>query len=307
VSKGDEKLLELGEYQCAHFPQGEAGEYDGFYPADSAQGIAHLEMLRRAGTEFLLFPKTAFWWLDHYTDFGKHLETSYPLIARDEDACLIFSLIRRRPAVAHKITANPKISVCIPTYNRARYLGEALESVLDQTLQDFEIIVYDDASTDKTRTLVAGIGDPRVRYFRQPHNVGIPRNRNSCLKVARGRYIAWLDSDDIYYPETLALQNAVLDRHANVGMVHGAFHIIDAEGRRTSDWELPFDQDMILSGDQTLRELILNNYVTTSTVMVRRSCQENLGCYATDLRVSEDWEMWLRFALQADVAYTSEP
>src|SRR5262249_40196278 len=163
----------------------------------------------------------------------------------------------------------------------------------------------DDSSTDETEKLVAAIEDPRIRYFRQPRNVGIPRNRNSCLEVARGRYIAWLDSDDIYYPEMLALQSAVLDRHLNVGMAHGAYHIIEGEGRRMSDWPLPFSHDTIQSGAEVLRELTLHNYVTTPTVMVRRSCQDQVGLFANDLPLGEDWEMWLRIALHADIAYTS--
>src|SRR4051794_21609038 len=105
------------------------------------------------------------------------------------------------------VNATPKISVCIPTYNRARYLPTALRSVFGQTLQDFELVVYDDFSTDDTAAVVTAFSDDRLRFFRQPHNVGIARNRNSCLSEARGEYIAWLDSDDVYLPEMLAVQS----------------------------------------------------------------------------------------------------
>src|SRR5437870_5545962 len=88
----------------------------------------------------------------------------------------------------------PTVSVCMPVFNRARYLAQALESVLAQTFHDFEVIVCDDASTENIQQVVAVLGDARVRYFRQPRNQGIARNRNSCLALARGRYIAWLDS-----------------------------------------------------------------------------------------------------------------
>ena len=81
----------------------------------------------------------------------------------------------------------PKISVCVPTYNQGRYLRQALDSVLRQTLSDFEIIVYDDASTDDTQQVVAGVADKRLRYFRQPHNVGVAMNRNSCLVRPQNR------------------------------------------------------------------------------------------------------------------------
>src|SRR6476469_7775558 len=95
---------------------------------------------------------------------------------------------------------SPKVSVCVATYNQGRYLHQALQSILDQTMQDFEIIVSDDASTDDTPAIMAevtaGAYGARVRYVRQPHNVGIAENRNRCLALARGQYIAWLDSDD---------------------------------------------------------------------------------------------------------------
>src|SRR2546421_6842676 len=147
----------------------------------------------------------------------------------------------------------PKISVCIPTYNQGRYLGQALESVLRQTLSDFEIIVYDDASTDDTQQVVEGVRDARLRYFRQSHNVGIAGNRNSCLAVARGQYITWLDSDDVYLPEMLTVQSAVLDQHPNVGLAHSAYEVIDGEGRLLPDWPLPFACDVREQGREALR------------------------------------------------------
>src|SRR5262245_47119106 len=120
----------------------------------------------------------------------------------------------------------PHISVCIATYNQGRYLSEAVHSVLRQTVQDFEIVVFDDASTDETPQVVAAINDRRIRYFRQHQTVGIPRNRNSCVEVVRGRYIAWLDSDDVYLSDMLACQSDVLDRNPNVGLAHAAYQVI---------------------------------------------------------------------------------
>jgi hypothetical protein len=196
----------------------------------------------------------------------------------------------------------------VATYNQGRYLSQALHSILGQTLQDFEIVVFDDASTDDTPQAVAAVQDVRLRYLRQPHNVGIAQNRNSCLALARGQYIAWLDSDDVYYPEMLAMQSAVLDRHPQVGLVHGAYEVIDSDGRRLPDWPPPFAQDVIEPGQEAFRELVLSNYVTAPTVMVRRECHDRVGPYATDVgKSSTDWEMWLCIALRADLAYTATP
>jgi hypothetical protein len=92
VSKGDEELTQLCGRRAWHFPQREDGIYAGFYPADSAAAIEHLEGLRRKGAQFVLFPSTAFWWLEHYQDFRRHLETRYRLVIRKEDTCLVFAL-----------------------------------------------------------------------------------------------------------------------------------------------------------------------------------------------------------------------
>jgi glycosyltransferase involved in cell wall biosynthesis len=206
------------------------------------------------------------------------------------------------------INGRPQISVCIPTFNRASYLPAALDSVLQQTRQDFEIIVFDDASTDGTPELMASIRDDRVRYFRQPQNAGIARNRNCCLEAARGEYIAWLDSDDLYFPHMLATQSAVLDQHPEVGLVFGGFEVMDADGKRLPDWAAPFNSDAIQRGLDAFAELVMCNHISTPTVMLRRECYERVGHYAVELgNFSEDWEMWLRIALHFDMAYTARP
>lgn len=201
----------------------------------------------------------------------------------------------------------PKISVCIPAYNCSRYVKQTLESVLRQSLQDFEIIVYDDASTDDTARIVAAMADRRVRYFRNPRNVGVAATRNNCLALARGRYIAWLDADDLYAPDMLATHRVILDRHPQVGLVHGAYHVIDEEGRRLPDWLLPFSTEIIEKGREAFRELVLSNYITTPTVMVRRDCHDRVGSFSEAIgKSSTDWDMWLRIALHADLAFTSK-
>jgi hypothetical protein len=92
VSKGDEELLKLGESSGWHFPQVEDGQYANLYPADSASVIAHLETLRTNGADYLLIPKPALWWLEHYAAFREHLESRYRPVLHDEQTCLIFDL-----------------------------------------------------------------------------------------------------------------------------------------------------------------------------------------------------------------------
>ncbi len=200
----------------------------------------------------------------------------------------------------------PTTTVCIPVRNQERYLGDALRSALSQSVHDYEVVVFDDASTDGTAEVVRSYTDPRLRYYRQRRRVGIARNRNSCLDVARGRFIAWLDADDVYRPEMLAIQVSVLGRHPRVGLVHGNHDVLGVDGRRLPDWEPPFATNTVESGSDAFGELVLSNYVTAPTVVVRRECYDAVGGYAHELALSgEDWELWMRVALRYDVAYTA--
>jgi glycosyltransferase involved in cell wall biosynthesis len=122
----------------------------------------------------------------------------------------------------------PRVSVLIPTYNRAALLREALDSVFAQTFQDFEIIVVDDGSTDDTREVVGSYG-PDVQYLFIDHG-GPARARNAGMQAARGEYLCYLDSDDLYYPHKLALQVDHLDRHPDSVMVYTDFSAFDARG-----------------------------------------------------------------------------
>src|SRR5215470_8388474 len=104
----------------------------------------------------------------------------------------------------------PRVSVLLPTYNRAHYLAEAIQSALDQTYADLEVVVVDDGSTDNSAELVRRFADPRVRLFRQ-ENRGISAALNTAFRAARGRYIAILNSDGRWLPELLAEEVAVLE------------------------------------------------------------------------------------------------
>ena len=200
------------------------------------------------------------------------------------------------------------VSVCIPTRNQAPFLRAAIESALAQDLPGLEVLVHDDASTDATPQVLAAVRDPRLRVVRHDRPLGVAANRNACLSDARGRYIAWLDSDDTYLPGSLAPRVALLDAHPRVGLVHAGFHVMDETGRALRDWPAPADADTIQPGPVAFRELITSNLITTSTVVVRRSAHQRSGGFSTRLGPSSsDWHMWLRIALRADVAYLTAP
>lgn len=199
------------------------------------------------------------------------------------------------------------ISVCMPARHCAPYLADALESVVSQPVDDLEVLVHDDASEDGTEDVVRACGDRRVRYVRHRRPVGIPANRNSCLAAARGRFILWLDADDRLLPGALPRLLDAMQRHPEVGLVHGAFEVIASDGRRLPPWPMPFDRDVVERGRDAFRELAVLNYIT-APVLVRRECHDRVGPYATHIGPSStDWDMWLRMALETDLAWVAEP
>ena len=124
----------------------------------------------------------------------------------------------------------PKVSVVMPAYNYGRFLGEAIQSVLDQTFQDFELIVVDDGSTDNTKEVIGSFTDRRIKYIYQ-QNRGVSTALNVGISASRGEYIALLDADDIWLPHNLEKGVEVLDEHAEVGFSYGQAYLMDIEGR----------------------------------------------------------------------------
>src|SRR5206468_151365 len=120
---------------------------------------------------------------------------------RSARLCRYCAAARRR---GFGMSVEPRVTVCVPAFQAARFVREAVESALAQRGVDLEVVVFDDASTDGTIAALGGIDDARLRLFRQPANVGISQNRNSCIEVARGRYFAWLDADDVLCEGSLA-------------------------------------------------------------------------------------------------------
>ena len=175
-----------------------------------------------------------------------------------------------------------------PTYNRAHLIGRALDSLLAQTYQDFEIIVVDDGSTDDTRQVLSRYGD-RIRYVFQ-ENAGPSAARNRGIRMAKGEYLAFLDSDDAFLPTKLALQVAYLEAHPEVGVVYSGWQIIGPDGTVQSEVR-PIREGAIL------KDLLLEGYLFPPiAAVVRRACIDQVGLFDESLRVFEDPDLWFRVA-----------
>jgi len=194
---------------------------------------------------------------------------------------------------------DPVVSVIMPCWNRDRFVADAIRSVLAQTFSDFELIVVDDGSTDGTREVVASFSDPRLRCLHREHR-GISAAMNAGLAAARGRYIARLDSDDLWLPEMLATQVAVLESRPDIGLVYSRAECTD------SDWK-PLDMSWgypLRYPGETFRSMVYNDCTCNITIVCRRECFERVGNYDETLATSEDLDMWLRVARHYEFAFT---
>jgi glycosyltransferase involved in cell wall biosynthesis len=202
--------------------------------------------------------------------------------------------------------ANPKVSVCIPTYNSARYLPTAIESVLAQEFTDYELIICDNASTDETQELCRSYPDPRIRYVRFDELVGQGGNWNRCLRMASGEYVALLHADDQYLPQFLTERVRTLDQNAEVGLAFGAVFLMDGGGARVGDQI--FRNDAFVSpAPQFYGELLFGCAINPVSPMVRRVCYQAVEPFRENRTWGIDWEMWMRLSARYAVAYSPDP
>lgn len=197
-----------------------------------------------------------------------------------------------------KFPADGTVTVIIPSFNCEHYIAETINSVLNQTVKDVEIIVVDDGSTDATREIVSSFGPP-VRLIAQA-NAGRCAARNHGILEARGKYICLLDHDDYWFPDKLEQQLAQFRQHPETGAVYSPFIYwrVDREGRfpEPSSFDLSGyteDIDPALSG-WIYHLCLLDIYALTSTIMFRAEVFEKCGVYDESLPYSEDWDVLLR-------------
>lgn len=190
-----------------------------------------------------------------------------------------------------------KVSVVIPTYNRHGMVEEAIESVLAQTLDDVEIVVVDDGSTDGTGDVLKARFDERIRYFYQ-ENQGRSVARNRGARASTGEYVVFLDSDDLLMPHGLQTMAAFLDRSPTVDVVYADGYFCDQEG---NDIELVSKGRPLVNHDNILETLVLHNIIgSPHLAMVRRRSLEKLGYpyFNESLHGTEDSDLWVRLAGQ---------
>lgn len=200
------------------------------------------------------------------------------------------------------IHSTPAVSVVIPTFNRMDWLPQAVASVLGQTWRDFELLIVDDGSTDGTATWLAGLTDPRVHVIRLPHSGNVARVRNAGAARARGTFLCFLDSDDVWLQRKLEVQLTQAARHPGTWS-YTRYEHMDERGRRipprSGEWRAA-------SGRIAMQLIGMKAAVSIVTVLVPRDLFRELGGFDERPRIREDYVFLVRLAVRAEVVSLSE-
>jgi tetratricopeptide (TPR) repeat protein len=193
---------------------------------------------------------------------------------------------------------NPLVSVIIPNYNHAQYVGDAIHSVLAQTYHNYEIIVVDDGSTDNSREVIAQFGD-QVQYLYQK-NAGLSAARNTGIKSAKGSLIGVLDADDMYEPDFLNTLVSVLQENPDADGVYCGYQFVDQENK-----SLPQIEARSVPSEKLFPALLDGNFLVPESMFVRKTCYLAVGTFDESLQPCADWDMWLRITKQSKILFMS--
>lgn len=185
----------------------------------------------------------------------------------------------------------PKVSIIMPNYNAGNYLLESIESILNQTFSDFEFIIIDDCSTDRSWEIIQEYSkkDTRIIALKNEENLKICKTLNKWLEIARGEYIARMDSDDVAFPDRLEKVYNMISSDENLWVCWSNFFVID--GNWNKIWEKKFPH----TDDQCRKSIWFRNPFAHNTVIFRKKCYDDFWGYNDDFVYAEDFELWLRF------------
>lgn len=195
----------------------------------------------------------------------------------------------------------PRVTAVITTFNRAHFLGDAIKSVLGQTMPDFELLILDNSSRDATEDVIRSFSDPRIRYLRH-EPMPISPQRNIAINMARGEFVGFLDDDDVWLPHKLDAELAVFAQHdESVALVYGGYQFFDERG------VFAFQKPLVHG--KVLHSLLLERdgfCASASNPLLRRSVVQALGGYDDDVKSGEDIHLYLRLARDWMVEFTDE-
>ena len=184
----------------------------------------------------------------------------------------------------------PSITVLMPAYNAERFIGKAIESILDQTYKDFEFLIINDGSSDRTDSIVKSFSDPRIRYIKDENNNGLIASLNKGIEMANGEWIARMDADDISLPQRLEFQKQYVDSHNETDVLASTIIFINEAGESTGTWAL----DQKTTNPEELKAaMIRENCIAHPTIMCRKSLLQKFKYRSNSIHI-EDYDLWLR-------------
>jgi glycosyltransferase involved in cell wall biosynthesis len=198
----------------------------------------------------------------------------------------------------------PCVSIIIPTFNRMEFLPSAIESVLAQSFTDWELLIVDDGSDDQTRAYLQSLNDPRIKLLLQPHTGRPALISNVALRAARGKYVAFLDSDDVWLPKKLEAQIASLARNTFRRWSYTRFSLIDSSGKPSASLRY---RDRPAPSGWILEKLLRSEAVIAQpTVVVSREALERLGGFDEELIMCYDDDLWFKLAADSEIDSVDE-
>ncbi len=196
-----------------------------------------------------------------------------------------------------------KVSVIVPTYNRANMVTKTIDSILNQSFSDFELIIVDNESDDNTETVIKSYTDERIRYYKHQNNGVVAVNRNYGIRLSQGEYIAFCDDDDLWLPEKLAKQIQEFEKDKVIGLVCTNAIVYDENGEHGKRIRGATAKDF------TFNSLLWGNRIICSSVCVKKEVLDDIGLMDENPAIfsGEDYELWLRIASKYSIRYIDIP
>lgn len=196
----------------------------------------------------------------------------------------------------------PLVSIIMPTYNREKVIKRSIISVLNQTFDNFELIIVDDCSSDNTEEIIKSFNDNRIKYIKHKKNLGANVARNTGILNSKGYYIAFQDSDDEWMANKLEKQINILEKNNNIDFVFTGFYLFD----NNKKYYIP-ENEIVIKENSLFPKILKGNFITTSTVVLKKEILTKYGTFDPEMPRFQDWELWIRLLKKCKVDFLNEP